>query len=63
MNNNIIIGDTSARCTLCAIDFTIHHGGRNVSNHVKSKRHTEMAEAVSSTQSITSHYKPQVTRS
>ena len=46
---------------LCATDFTIHHGSRNdITIHVKSKRHTEMAKAVSSMQSITSHYKPQV---
>ena len=53
-------GDTYAHCTLCGIDFTICHGGRNdVTAHVKTKRHTEMAKVVSSTRSIRSHYKPQ----
>ncbi len=58
----IIIGDTYARCTICAFDFTIHHGGRNdVTHHLKTKRHTEMSKAVSNVRSINAHHKPQVT--
>ena len=36
-NKNNNIGDTYAHCTLCAVDFTIHHGGCNdITHHVKS---------------------------
>ena len=54
-------GNTYARCTLCCIDFGVSHGGRNdVTHHVRSKRHVEMASASTSTSSIVSHFRPQV---
>jgi len=57
-------GDSYARCTYCASDFNITHGGGNdVTTHVRGKHHKEMAEVTSSTRSIASYYRPQTLQS
>ena len=49
-----------ARCTLCAIDFSVSHGGRNdVTSHLKSKRHNDMSMAMASSTPITSLFQSQ----
>ena len=49
------LGSLYARCTLCATDFSVIHGGRNdVTSHLKSKRHINMSKIVQSTTPITS---------
>ena len=51
------------RCTYCASDFSISHGGRNdVTTHIRGKHHKEMAKACSS-RSVTSLFKPQTSQS
>ena len=51
-------GNGFARCTYCASDFNISHSGRNdVTSHIRSKHHGEMAKACSS-KSISSFVKP-----
>ena len=52
------LGDLYARCTLCAIDFGVSHGGRNdVTSHLKSKRHIDVSKTVRSTTPITSIFR------
>ena len=52
------LGNLYARCTLCAIDFGISHGGCNdVTSHLKSKRHIDMSKIVPSTTPITSLFR------
>ena len=47
-----------ARCTLCCSDFNISHGGRNdVNTRVQGKHHREMAQASSSSRTITFMFK------
>ena len=56
-------GDTYARFTYCASDFSIANGGRNViTAHVRGKHHQNMARACSS-QSVTSFFRPQTPQS
>ena len=51
-------GNGFARCTYCASDFNISHSGRNdVTSHIRSKHHREMAKACSS-KSICSFVRP-----
>ncbi len=61
---NISAGNLFAWCTLCCCDFNISHGGRNdVTTHVNGKKHRELAAAASSTQSVTSFFRPAVEKS
>ena len=54
-------GDVYARCTICTTDYSGSHSGRNdVMKHVKGKHHQEMAKAASSSRSVASLFKPQV---
>ncbi len=49
---------------MCCSDFNISHGGRNdVKTHVNGKKHRDLAAAASSTQSVTSFFKPAVAKS
>ena len=51
-------GNGFARCTYCASGFNISHSGRNdVTSHIRSKNHREMAKACSS-KSISSFVTP-----
>ena len=51
-------GNGFARCTYCASDFNISHSRRNdVTSHIRSKNHREMAKACSS-KSISSFVRP-----
>ena len=46
---NIMTGNVYARCTYCALDFSISNGGlSNVKTHLHGKHHQEMATACSS---------------
>ena len=55
------LGDTFAHCSLCGSDFSITHGGKNdVTTHVKGKKHKQAAGAASSSQSVTSFFRPQL---
>ena len=57
---NSIVGDTYAHCSLCCSDFSISHGGKNdVTTHVKGKHHKEAASAASSSQSVSTFFRPQ----
>lgn len=54
-------GPEFARCTLCKIDFTVPHGGRNDwERHVSSKSH-EKLEAAKGNKSIKSLFQAQTT--
>lgn len=51
-------GDTYARCTICASDFSISHGGRHdVTTHVRGKHHKEMASASTSMRSVATYFR------
>ena len=48
------VGNQHAHCSLCGTDFGISHGGRNdVTSHLKTKKHSQMAKASTSTSAIT----------
>ena len=55
----IMLGDTHARCTICGIDISVSHGGRNdVTKHISVKNHRDMASASASSRSISSFLRP-----
>ena len=52
-----ILGKSSARCTLCEIDFSISHGGMDdVNRHVKCSNHLNRGAALKSSGRLTSFF-------
>ena len=55
---------TFAHCSLCGSDFSVSHGGKNdVTSHVSGKHHKEAFKASSSSQSLSTFFRPQLQRS
>ena len=63
-NLYLLLGNTFARCTICASDFRIANGGRyDVTKHISGKHHKDMAASASASASVTSFFKPQTAQS
>lgn len=57
------IGNTYVRCSICAIDISVTHGGRNdITKHVGVKHHIEMARASSSSRSVSTFFQPTISQ-
>ena len=53
------VGNTYARCTICGIDISVAHGGRNdVTKHIGVKSHREKSAASSSSRSLSTFFEP-----
>lgn len=54
------IGNTYASCSICAIDISVTHGGRNdITKHVGVK---QMARASSSSRSVSTFFQPTISQ-
>ena len=52
-------GPTFARCKLCNTDISVAHGGVNdVKKHLATSKHQEMANSVSSSESLRAYFRP-----
>ena len=58
MYDYLHVGTTFARCSVCNIDISVAHGGRNdITKHIGVKNHCELA-AASSSRSLSSFFEP-----
>ena len=54
---HFFLGNAYARCSICGIDISVAHGGRNdVTKHVSVKNHQDMARASSSNYALSTFY-------
>ena len=59
MYDYLHVGTTFARCSVCNIDISVAHGGRNdITKHIGVKNHRELAAASASSRSLSSFFEP-----